>query len=36
MNTPIESVETLQIGSVDFVSPTEIKVVLDLDSPTHQ
>lgn len=34
MNTPIESVETLQIGSVDFVSPTEIKVVLDLDSPS--
>lgn len=33
MNTPIANVEALQIGSVDFVSPDEIKVVLDLDAP---
>lgn len=34
MNTPIASAESLQIGSVDFVSPDEIKVVLDLDAPS--
>lgn len=34
MNTPIGSAESLQIGSVDFVSPDEIKVVLDLDAPS--
>ena len=33
MNTPIANAETLQIGSVDFVSPDEIKVILDLDAP---
>jgi len=33
MNTPIANAESLQIGSVDFVSPDEIKIVLDLDSP---
>lgn len=33
MNTPIANAESLQIGSVDFVSPDEIKVVLDLDAP---
>ena len=33
MNTPIANVESLQIGTVDFVSPDEIKVVLDLDAP---
>lgn len=33
MNTPISNAESLQIGSVDFVSPDEIKVVLDLDAP---
>ena len=34
MNTPIANAESLQIGSVDFVSPDEIKVVLDLDAPS--
>lgn len=33
MNTPIANVESLRIGNVDFVSPDEIKVVLDLDAP---
>lgn len=33
MNTPIERAESLHIGSVDFVSPDEIKVILDLDAP---
>lgn len=33
MITPIANAESLQIGSVDFVSPDEIKVVLDLDAP---
>ncbi len=33
MITPISSVESLQIGSVDFVSPDEIKIKLDLDAP---
>lgn len=33
MNTPIANAESLQIGSVDFVSPDEIKIVLDLDAP---
>lgn len=34
MNTPIANAESLKIGSVDFVSPDEIKVVLDLDAPS--
>lgn len=34
MNTPISSAESLQIGSVDFVSPDEIKVMLNLDAPS--
>lgn len=33
MNSPIANAESLQIGTVDFVSPDEIKVVLDLDAP---
>lgn len=33
MITPISNAESLQIGSVDFVSPDEIKVTLDLDAP---
>ena len=33
MNTPIASAESMQIGRVDFVSPDEIKVVLDLEAP---
>ena len=33
MITPISNAESLQIGSVDFVSPDEIKIILDLDAP---
>ena len=33
MNTPMASAESMQIGTVDFVSPDEIKVLLDLDAP---
>lgn len=33
MMTPISNAESLQIGSVDFVSPDEIKITLDLDAP---
>ncbi|WP_195377186.1 ATP-binding protein [Anaerotruncus rubiinfantis] len=33
MITPIANVESMQIGSVDFVSPDEIKVILDLEAP---
>ncbi|WP_312047671.1 helicase HerA domain-containing protein, partial [Anaerotignum sp.] len=33
MITPIANVESMQIGSVDFVSPDEIKVMLDLEAP---
>lgn len=33
MNTPIAYAESMQIGSVDFVSPDEIKVSLDLNAP---
>lgn len=33
MNTPMANAESMQIGSVDFVSPDEIKVLLDLDAP---
>ena len=33
MITPIANAESMQIGSVDFVSPDEIKVVLDLEAP---
>ncbi|EFR41625.1 hypothetical protein HMPREF9162_0739 [Selenomonas sp. oral taxon 137 str. F0430] len=33
MNSPVENVESMQIGSVDFVSPNEIKVLLDLGAP---
>lgn len=35
MSTPIANAESLQIGTVDFVSPNEIKVVLNLDSPSE-
>lgn len=34
MNTPIANAESLQIGSVEFVSPDEITVVLDLGAPS--
>jgi hypothetical protein len=33
MNTPIEQVASLAIGTVEFVSPSEIKVLLDLEAP---
>lgn len=33
MITPIGNVESMQIGRVDFVSPDEIKVILDLEAP---
>lgn len=33
MITPITNAESLQIGSVDFVSPDEIKITLGLDAP---
>lgn len=31
--TPFERVASLQVGTVDFVSPNEIKVVLDIEAP---
>lgn len=33
MLTPIASADSLRIGSVDFVSPDEIKVLLDVEAP---
>ena len=30
MITPISNAESLQIGSVDFVSPDEIKIILQI------
>lgn len=33
MISPMENLARLQIGSVDFVSPDEVKVLLDLDAP---
>ena len=33
MITPMSNAESLRIGSVDFVSPDEIKIILDLDAP---
>lgn len=33
MITPMENLAKLQIGTVDFVAPDEIKVLLDLDAP---
>src|SRR5512138_1417513 len=32
-HSPFEQVELLRIGTVDFVSPDEIKVLLDLEAP---
>ncbi|HQU71403.1 MAG: ATP-binding protein [Calditrichaeota bacterium] len=32
-NTPFEYAGSLRIGTVDFVSPDEVKVVLDIDAP---
>ena len=31
--SPIEQTEMLRIGTVDFVSPDEIKVALDIETP---
>ena len=31
--TPFEQLSSLRIGSVDFVSPNEVKVVLDIEAP---
>ena len=31
--TPIEQAENLRVGTVDFVSPDEIKVALDIEAP---
>ena len=33
MITPLAFVDSLRIGSVDFVSPDEIKVLLDIEAP---
>ncbi|WP_036242770.1 ATP-binding protein [Methylobacter luteus] len=33
MITPMENLAKLQVGTVDFVAPDEIKVLLDLDAP---
>src|SRR5690554_6560466 len=33
MITPLASVDSLRIGSVDFVSPDEIKALLDIEAP---
>ncbi len=33
MITPLAFADSLRIGSVDFVSPTEIKVLLDIETP---
>lgn len=33
MTSPLANADSLRIGSVDFVSPDEIKVVLDIEAP---
>ena len=33
MISPMENLARLQVGTVDFVAPDEIKVLLDLDAP---
>ncbi|NMA17592.1 MAG: ATP-binding protein [Clostridiaceae bacterium] len=35
MITPIAFADSLRIGSVDFVSPDEIKVLLDIEAPNY-
>ena len=35
MYSPMEYTDSLRIGSVDFVSPNEIKVLLDIESPSN-
>ncbi len=34
MTTPLANTDSLRIGSIDFVSPSEIKVLLDLEAPS--
>ena len=31
--TPLSHAESLRIGSVDFISPDEVKVLLDIEAP---
>ncbi|NMA31248.1 MAG: hypothetical protein GX941_05525, partial [Candidatus Methanofastidiosa archaeon] len=31
--SPIAYIDSLRIGSVDFVSPDEVKVLLDIEAP---
>ena len=33
--TPFAYVENLRIGTVDFISPDEVKVLLDIDAPNR-
>ena len=33
MTSPLTNADSLRIGSVDFVSPDEIKVLLDIEAP---
>jgi len=33
MITPLALADSLRVGSVDFVSPDEIKVLLDIEAP---
>ncbi len=35
MLTPLANADSLRIGSVDFVSPDEIKVLLDIEAPNN-
>ena len=33
--TPIESLASLRIGTVEYVSPDEFKILLDTDTPDN-
>lgn len=33
MMTPLAMADALRIGNVDFVSPDEIKVIIDIEAP---
>ena len=33
MTSPLSNADSLRIGNVDFVSPDEIKVLLDIEAP---
>ena len=35
MHSPLAFIDSLRIGSVDFVSPDEIKVILDIEAPNN-